>query len=121
MKTREQLRAERANAFVAGVKPEQIEEYTSELRALPASVVQNGLGAALAYLRGRPGAGRQTLYDHLSAWVSDVIFAEPKTDLLQLVVSNPASRLMRAHEETLAFATWLRRFLDAREPRTRKS
>jgi CRISPR-associated protein Cmr5 len=121
MKTRDQLRAERANSLVAAVKPEQFDEYGVELRGLAAMVVQNGLGPSLAYLKGKGGMARQALYDHLSAWVSEIVFAEPKGDLLNLIVSNPASRLMRAQEEALAFSTWLRRFVEAREPRARKS
>ena len=121
MKTRDQLRAERANALVTAIKPEQLDDYAAELRGLPVIMVHSGLGPALAYLKGRPSPGRQSLYEHLSGWVGETIYAEPKTDLLQLVMTNPAQRLMRAQEEALAFSTWLRRFVEAREPRARKS
>ncbi len=121
MKTRDQLRAERANALVTAIKPEQFDEYALELRGLPLMVTQSGLGPALAYLKGRPSPGRQSLYEHLSGWIAEIVYAEPKTDLLQLIMTHPAQRLMRAHEESLAFSAWLRRFVDAREPRARKS
>jgi CRISPR type III-B/RAMP module-associated protein Cmr5 len=120
MKTREQLRAERAHANVTALKPEQIEEYAGELRELPSMVVQSGLGPTLAYMKARGGPARTALYDHLSGWVSETIFGEPKGDLLSLVIANPSSKLLRAHEESLALAAWLRRFAEARDPKARK-
>jgi CRISPR type III-B/RAMP module-associated protein Cmr5 len=121
MKTRDQLRAERANALVAALKPEQVDEYASELRDLPAMVVQSGLGPTLAFLKARSGPVRTVVYDHLSGWVSEIVFSEPKGDLLSLVIAHPSTKLMRAQEESLSLAAWLRRFAEARDPKARKS
>jgi CRISPR type III-B/RAMP module-associated protein Cmr5 len=121
MKTRDQLRAERANALVTALKPETLDEYVGELRELPAMVVQSGIGPALAFIKARSGPVRSTIYDHLSSWVCEIVFAEPKGDLLTLIMANPASKLMRAQEETLSLAAWLRRFAEARDPKARKS
>lgn len=120
MKTRDQVRAERASSLVASLKPEQLEEYGAEVRGLPVLVVQNGLGSTLAHLKSKGGAAKTSVYEHVSNWVSETIYGEPKGDLLSLVVAHQASRLMRAQDETLAFCAWLRRFAEAKDPKARK-
>lgn len=121
MKTRDQLRAERASALVGTMKADLIRDYASEIRLFPALVVDNGLGPALAFLRAKGGPAKNSLYEHLSNWLAEAIFAEPKGDALALLTKHSAAKLMRAHEETLAFAAWLRRFAEAREPKARKA
>lgn len=120
MKTRDQVRAERASASVMSLKPEMVEEYLGELRDLPSTIVQNGIGPALAFLKARNGPVRNALYDHLAAWLGETVYGE-KGDLLALVIAQPAARLMRAQEEALVYAAWLRRFAEARDPKARKS
>lgn len=121
MKTREQLRAERASTMVAALKADVVREYTTEIRAFPATVHQAGLAPALANLRAKGGQAKNHLYDHISAWVSETSFSEPKGDALSLIIKSPAVHLLRAQEEALAFAAWLRRFAEAREPKARKA
>ena len=70
-------------------------------------------------MKARGGNARSAVYDHLSAWVSETVYGE-KGDLLALVIANPSSKLLRAHEETLALAAWLRKFAEARDPKARK-
>lgn len=120
MKTRDQLRAEKANTLVGGLKPELLDEYVGELRELAPMVAGNGLGPALAFLKARGGTARNAIYDHLSAWISETVYGE-KGDLLTTVITQPAHKLMRAHEESLLFASWLRRFAEARDPKAKKS
>ncbi len=120
MKTRDQIRAEKASAAVMSLKPELVDEYAAELREFPAMVVHNGIGPTLAFLKARSGPVRNALYDHLSAWLGETVYAD-KGDLLALVVAQPAARLMRAQEEALVFAAWLRRFAEARDVKPRKS
>lgn len=121
MKTREQLRAERASAMVTALKADVVKDYTTEVRAFPSMVHQAGLAPALATLRAKGGIAKGHLYDHVSAWVSETTFAEPKGDVLSLITKNPAVHLLRAQEEALAFTCWLRRFAEAREPKARKA
>ncbi|MCL2823408.1 MAG: type III-B CRISPR module-associated protein Cmr5 [Polyangiaceae bacterium] len=121
MKTREQLRAERASVMVAGLKPDIIRDYTTEVRAFPSLVHQAGLAPALAMLRAKGGIAKAFLYDHVSAWVCESTYDEPKGDALALIVKNPAVCLLHAQEEALAFSTWLKRFVEAREPKARKA
>ncbi|MFW5739024.1 MAG: type III-B CRISPR module-associated protein Cmr5 [Myxococcota bacterium] len=121
MKTREQLRAERASSMVATLKADVVRDYTCEVRAFPATVHQAGLAPALATLKAKGGPARNHLYDHVSAWVSETSFSEPKGDALALIIKSPAVHLLRAQEEALAFAAWLRRFAEAREPKARKA
>jgi len=121
MKTREQLRAERASVMVAGLKADVIRDYAVEVRAFPSIVHQAGLAPALAYLKAKGGNAKGFLYDHVSAWVSESTFNEPKADALALLVKHPALNLLRAQEEALAFSSWLKRFVEAREPKARKA
>ena len=121
MKTREQLRAERASVMVASLKPEVIVDYSAEVRAFPSLVHQAGLAPALANLKAKGGTAKGFLYDHVSVWVCESTFNEPKGDALTLIVKNPAVHLLRAQEEALAFALWLKRFVEAREPKVRKA
>jgi len=121
MKTRDQLRAERASANVSSVKSDLVKDYVGETRGFTPMVHQGGLGAALAGLKSKGGTARSSLYDHISTWVCEAVFAEPKGDLLTLVTKHPASKLLRAHEESLAYVGWLRRFAEAREPKARKA
>ena len=121
MKTREQLRAERASVMVASLKVDIIREYTVEIRAFPSLVHLAGLAPALATLKAKGGNAKAFLYDHISAWVCESTFDEPKGDALALIVKNPAVHLLRAQEEALAFSSWLKRFVEAREPKARKA
>jgi CRISPR type III-B/RAMP module-associated protein Cmr5 len=121
MKTRDQLRAERAAALVAKVSAADLADYLVESKTLPAMVQVNGLGPALAFLKAKGGSARAALFDHVSAWVGEVVFNDAKGDLLAAVIKHPAERLMRAHEETIAFVAWLKRFAEAKEPKARKA
>ncbi len=121
MKTRDQLRAERASSNVASVKADLVRDYLGETRGFAALVHQGGLGATLATLKAKSGTARGSFYDHLSGWVCESVFAEPKGDLLTLVTRSPSSKALRAHEESLLYVGWLRRFAEAREPKARKA
>ena len=121
MKTREQLRVERASVMINSLKADVIRDYTAEVRAFPSLVHQAGLAPALANLKAKGGNAKGFLYDHVSAWVCESTFDEPKGDALALIVKNQAVHLLRAQEEALAFSLWLRRFVEAREPKARKA
>lgn len=121
MKTRDQLRAERAGSNIASIKADLIREYAGEARGFVPMVQLGGLGPALASLKAKGGTARGSLYDHLSGWVCESVFSEPKGDLLTLVTRSPASKLLRAHEEAVLYLGWLRRFAEAREPKARKA
>ncbi len=107
--------------MVAGLKADVVRDYTIEVRAFPSTVHQAGLAPALANLKAKGGNAKGFLYDHVSAWVSETTFAEPKGDALALIIKSPAVHLLRAQEEALAFCSWLRRFAEAREPKARKA
>ena len=121
MKTREQLRAERASSLVASVKADQVSAYTKQLHSFPALVHENGLGPALAFLKAKKLPEQVAVYNHLSEWVSEAIYNQPKAELLTLIVENSAEQMMRAHDESLMFLNWLLRFAEAREPKARKA
>ncbi len=73
--------------------PDDVNKYTSYVKGLPASILQNGLGQAMATLlaaskgddawarrpgsnggddRGKVGDAHRLLYNHLQAWLCDV-------------------------------------------------
>lgn len=121
MKTRDQLRAERAAVLVGKVNAADLADYLAESKTLPAMIQVNGLGPSLAFLKAKGGSARITLLDHISVWVGEVVYNDAKGDLLASVIKHPADRLMRAHEETVAFVAWLKRFAEAKEPKARKA
>ena len=120
VRTREQLRAERANQLVSALKADVVRDYAVEVRAFPSVVHQGGLAPALANLKAKGGVAKNALYDHISAWVSEVCFEEPKGDALSLIVAGRAVLLLRAQEEALQMCSWLKRFAEARESKARK-
>lgn len=121
VRTKDQLRAERANQVVTALKADVIRDYTSEVRALPSMIHQAGLAPALANLRAKGGAAKNHLYDHLSAWISETSFGDPKGDVLALIIANRALMLLQAQEEALLMCGWLKRFAEAREAKVRKA
>lgn len=111
--TREQERAKQAWDAVSTVTVAARDKYGANARRLPALIQYNGLGQTLAFLRSKPdNAGMRLLYGHLSAWVTAQI-TPGQTDLLQAVLNWDSDTYRRAATEAVAYALWLRRFVEA--------
>jgi CRISPR-associated protein Cmr5 len=117
-KMTEQRRAQaawEAVEAVRGGKKDYAEEYGSTVKKLPMMILTNGLGQALAFLKakakGKEDDEHEAVFRHLSGWVGKELKLEG--DLLSAVVSGDSNAYRRATAESLAFLTWLKKFVEA--------
>lgn len=97
--------------------------YASRVRGLPAMVLQNGLGQALAYLladsENDAAKPSRWLYGELQKWLctSDAptqpgrVFSS--SDLMRAVITDDRDHYHRAQREALTLLAWMRKFTDA--------
>lgn len=122
----DQQRAKFAYEAVSKIKDKgDAENYETLAKNLGAQVLQNGLGQTVAFLmskaKGKENSPHGTLLGQLTEWLITKrrILAAPadsvmKTEQLMdvLLVTN-RNNWRRAENETLALATWLKRFAEA--------
>ncbi len=93
--------------------------YGARAQDLPALIHTDGLGQTLAFLRAKSKGKKEDphyrLFTHLSLWVlKQVPSASGHTDdLLQALIASDSIYYRRATVETLAFAGWLKKFVEA--------
>lgn len=90
--------------------------YVSYVKGLPATILQNGLGQAMATLlagaKGNEQDAHRRLYDHLQCWLCR---SEPEApysrdqDLLAAITGHDEAHYLRAQAEALAYLTWLKK------------
>lgn len=120
----EQRRAARA---LKSIKEIQDESYASKFRSyverLPASIVMNGLGQALASELAAAGRGddgktdskaHEKLFNEIKDWLvkERKIYSE-KADLMSVIVSGSQDQYVLAQAEALAYLEWLKKFSQA--------
>lgn len=88
-------------------------KYKSGAKKLPVLIKTNGLGQALAFIKGRD-VGNEKLYDMIGRWLTfkQLIALDDNTELVQVVISEPSNEYRRLTIETLALLNWVRRFVD---------
>jgi CRISPR-associated protein Cmr5 len=114
--TKEQERAARAWGYITEVKEKGKDfgdKYRSLAQKMPAYILTNGLGQALAFLKSKSSGEHDFLYEHLSNWVRPQVDSSSNQPLLQWVMDHDSNAYRRATTETLAFLTWLKRFAEA--------
>lgn len=119
----EQERAQAAWEAVAAFKSrhnkDERDRYAALAKKFPMMVLTNGLGQTLAFLRAKGKTEHQALYHDFSAWVSKQIYQRNDDKLLERLmgvepgVRGDSNTYRRALVETLAFAAWLKRFVEA--------
>lgn len=141
--TLEQKRANDALACINNVqavakqpfKSELGSRYRSYVERLPAYIVMNGLGQAVATLMARKnGSGADAeayglLLDHLQNWLCRKEQAAPyagagsrgDTSLIRAIATSDQDVYVRAHAEALAYLVWLKKFAQAFLPRSKES
>lgn len=90
-------------------------EYGSLVRGLPALILTDGLGQALAFLLAKAKEEDNAhgyAYKHLSTWVCSWA-GQPGADLLTLVLSRSTNEYRQYTNESLAYLHWLKRFVEA--------
>lgn len=138
-KTPDQRRAAHALAAVRDInldeQPEHASSYRSHCESLPAAILMNGLGQAMAtelanadgevYTTNNSKAAHRRLYDDLQNWLCQ---ADPDLSpyesgnaddhLLQQILSHDQDLYLRAQAEAMAYLTWLKKFCQAKLPRS---
>jgi CRISPR-associated protein Cmr5 len=101
--------------------------YANHVKALPAAILMNGLGQAIATECAARDRAHEKLANHLASWL---LSAEahvgypassnadgPRDDdaqrLLRRIVEGDQSKYRRAHVEAIAYVGWLKKFAAA--------
>ena len=121
-RTIEQDRAKYALEQVTGFDGDKA-EYSTLIKRLPAMILNNGLGQALAYLlaknEGKTGKDEKssgTLYAQLQKWLLDMkVYSDG--DLLKLLMNGDRKQYIHAQHETLKLLTWMKKFAEAYLPK----
>ena len=122
MRIIEQERAQTAWEAVAAFKrshnQDDRDSYAALAKKFPMMVLTNGLGQALAFLRAKGKDEHKALYRHFSKWVSGEVYGPSDEKLLERLIGaepggSDSNMHRRATVETLAFAGWLKRFVEA--------
>lgn len=130
MNTLAQRRAMHALGQIAAIKQQPDHRqilYRSYVEGLPATILQAGLGQAMASLlaraKGDSEHGRYAVYASLESWLCgddpDAPFLNnppTKTSNLKLInalAKCDPSTYLRAHAEALAYLEWLKKFAAA--------
>ncbi len=114
-------RAETALRKVRNIKEtldvEEADRFASYVEGLPAAILTNGLGQALATLLSKSGQGRKDphykLYECVQDWLCRDSSQAPyrlAEDLMDAIVSNDRQTYLRAQTETLSLLKWLKKF-----------
>lgn len=121
-KTLDQQRAENALSQVQEVvklTPEDRGHYRSYVQALPADIVMQGLGQALATQRAgyERDPGHKLLYEHVSQWLCREDFMAPyppssqtEGDILAAITKGDRIQYQKAHAEAMEYLAWLKKF-----------
>lgn len=120
----EQRRAAKALKVVQDIEKADYDgKFRSYVERLPASIVINGLGQALASELAAVGRGEdgksdskahKRLFDEIELWLlkERKIYSE-KPDLMSAIVSGSQEQYILAHSEALAYLEWLKKFSQA--------
>jgi len=92
------------------------DRYAQEAKGLPATIVMNGLGQALATLRAGKDQHEELLYRHCQDWLcrNDKTAPYPgQQDLLDALTAGSREDYLRAQTEALSWLNWLKKFATA--------
>jgi CRISPR type III-B/RAMP module-associated protein Cmr5 len=101
------------------LKQDPRSEYLSAIKALPAAILQNGLGQTLASYRAAKTDGPKDVYQHLESWLCSKAPHAPfdqDDQLLQALVTHDQNTYIAAQTEALAYTRWLKKLAIAEFP-----
>lgn len=88
--------------------------YRSYVQALPAEIMMNGLGQALAtHLAASSEPGHSPLYEDVSRWLcrDDRYAPYPgKANVIDAICRSDAASYRQAHTEAMHYLLWLKKF-----------
>lgn len=93
-------------------------DYARWCKRLPAMVLNNGLGQAMAFLRADAGIEQSKasyqLYGDISDWLKaqNIYALNDRQDLLRAICDGDRARYIRAQRESLELLGWMKRFSD---------
>ncbi len=110
---RQTLEQKRANFALKKINLQPTnEEYGQYIKKLPAMIINNGLGQAMAFLlakvkdKDKNNSPSWILYSDLQEWID--------TDsLINFLMENDRSKYIHAQEEILKLLSWMSKFADA--------
>ncbi|MGB3683861.1 MAG: type III-B CRISPR module-associated protein Cmr5 [Rubrobacteraceae bacterium] len=107
-----QRRAKHALGRINSLEGTSYGHYRSYVSALPASILTNGLGQAVATVRAGSQPGYEQLYEHLSSWLcdGDAESPYPEGDLLKNITVHNEEHYLHAQAEAMAYLEWLKKF-----------
>jgi CRISPR-associated protein Cmr5 len=127
VQTLEQKRARHALEQIKALQKDKPGNYLSYVNALPAAILMNGLGQALATERAASDQAHHTLANHVASWLlsedartryqkpSDLESGNPEDvqKLLHRIVAGDQDAYLWAQTEAIAYVTWLKKFANA--------
>ena len=117
IQTIEQKRAKHALGKIQDIiKSEYKKEYLSYVKALPANILQNGFGQAMAMELAASHQAHKNLYKHLQSWLCEEQdnpnrpYKNTKnTDLISEITKNNQTLYIQAQAEAMAYLAWLKK------------
>lgn len=104
-------RSEFAFKQVSEVDPNSFQKYRSLVRSLPATILTNGYGLAMASLYSKKES--QTLYNHIEVWLKgQQMLPNKDKDLMGNIAESDNDNYRLLESETLALLEWLKRFAE---------
>jgi CRISPR-associated protein Cmr5 len=129
--TLEQKRAKHALDRIKALSADKSGKYATYVKALPAAILMNGLGQALATERAAtdPEKAHFNLATHVSEWLlspeahtkypspgggeDPKLDSDPARTLLNRIVAGNQDAYVWAQAEAIAYVTWLKKFASA--------
>ncbi len=119
-RTIEQDRAKYALEQVTGFAGDKT-KYATLVKRLPAMILNNGLGQAIAFLladdKGEKKEPSWMLYAQLQTWLFSKCIACTGSDLITCLMNGDRKQYMHAQHETLKLLTWMKKFAEADLPK----
>lgn len=94
-------------------EPTNKKEYGALVRGLPAMIQHDGLAPSLAFLKAKGKDHHKKAYSQVSDWVKSQLGI--RNDFLEYLLTTDSNTYRYATTEALAYLTWLKRFVEAKE------
>jgi len=93
-------------------------KYGTFARKLPSMIQINGFGSAMAFLQAKGKRkrddGHTLLYEHIGKWVTAYMTGQ-SGDIMDYVRACETDDYRRATAEAVAYAIWLKRYVEAQD------
>lgn len=123
----ERERAKHALEVIGGLNPSG--KYASYVKGLPAAILNNGFGQAMATLlsaaNGKSASedDHRLLFNHMQSWLcrndprapyrSDSVPDANSTELMNRITNSEQTAYIQAQAEAMAYLVWLKKFAKA--------